>query len=79
MINMHFEQRFLQRISCTNDINSQLKHISYLPLFTGLCIPYLTMRTTIKQFSIKEAKDFPIVAPAVRSDVYMDNVYIMYG
>ncbi|GFX16772.1 integrase catalytic domain-containing protein [Trichonephila clavipes] len=71
MINIHPEQTCLQRILC---IGEPIKTYELTTVTYGrVSAPYLATRT-LKQLATDEANNFPLTAPVVMSDCYMDDI-----
>ncbi|GFY33460.1 integrase catalytic domain-containing protein [Trichonephila clavipes] len=74
MINIHPEQTCLQRILWKKGIGEPIKTYELTTVTYGtVSAPYLAMRT-LKQLAMDEANNFPLAAPVVLSDCYMDDI-----
>ncbi|GFT89614.1 integrase catalytic domain-containing protein [Trichonephila clavipes] len=74
MINIHPEQTCLQRILWKKGIGEPIKTYELTTVTYGtVSAPYLATRT-LKQLAMDEAKNFPLAAPVVLSDCYMDDI-----
>ncbi|GFW21915.1 integrase catalytic domain-containing protein [Trichonephila clavipes] len=74
MINIHPEQTCLQRILWKKGIGEPIKTYELTTVTYGtVSAPYLATRT-LKQLAMDEANNFPLVAPVVLSDCYMDDI-----
>ncbi|GFW11417.1 integrase catalytic domain-containing protein [Trichonephila clavipes] len=74
MINIHPEQTCLQRILWKKGIGEPIKTYELNTVTYGtVSAPYLATRT-LKQLVMDEANNFPLVAPVVLSDCYMDGI-----
>ncbi|GFT23976.1 integrase catalytic domain-containing protein [Trichonephila clavipes] len=74
MINIHPEQTCLQRILWKKGIGELIKTYELTTVTYGtVSAPYLATRT-LKQLAMDEANNFPLTAPAVLSDCYMDDI-----
>ncbi|GFX56085.1 integrase catalytic domain-containing protein [Trichonephila clavipes] len=74
MINIHTEQTCLQRVLWKKGIGEPIKtyELTTVPYGT-VSAPYLATRT-LKQLAMDEANNFPLAAPVVLSDCYMDDI-----
>ncbi|GFW66194.1 integrase catalytic domain-containing protein [Trichonephila clavipes] len=74
MINIHPEQTCLQRILWKKGIGEPIKTYELTTVTYGtVSAPYLATRT-LKQLAMDEANNFPLAAPVVLSDCYMDDI-----
>ncbi|GFV34772.1 integrase catalytic domain-containing protein [Trichonephila clavipes] len=74
MINIHPEQTCLQRILWKKGIGEPIKMYELTTVTYGtVSAPYLATRT-LKQLAMDEANNFPLAAPVVMSDCYMDDI-----
>lgn len=74
MIRLHPSQLPLQRILWQKDPNEPVKTYELCTVTYGtVCASFLAMRT-LKQLSVDEGDKFPLAAPAVDNDFYMDDV-----
>lgn len=74
MIKIHPSQRSLQRILWKWDIDEPVKKYELCTVTYGtVSAPNLAMRT-LKQIALDEGKRFPLAAPVLQSDFYMDDV-----
>ncbi|GFX55405.1 integrase catalytic domain-containing protein [Trichonephila clavipes] len=74
MINIHPEQTCLQRILWKKGIGEPIKTYELTTVTYGtVSAPYLATRT-LKQLAMDEANNFPLAAPVVLSDCYMDGI-----
>ncbi|GFV84541.1 integrase catalytic domain-containing protein [Trichonephila clavipes] len=74
MINIHPEQTCLQRILWKKGIGEPIKTYELTTVTYGtISAPYLATRT-LKQLAMDEANNFPLAAPVVMSDYYMDDI-----
>ncbi|GFU02055.1 integrase catalytic domain-containing protein [Trichonephila clavipes] len=74
MINIHPEQTCLQRILWKKGIGEPIKTYELTTVTYGtVSAPYLVTRT-LKQLAMDEANNFPLAAPVVLSDCYMDDI-----
>ncbi|GFT43607.1 integrase_H2C2 domain-containing protein [Trichonephila clavipes] len=74
MINIHPEQTCLQRILWKKGIGEPVKTYELTTVTYGtVSAPYLATRT-LKQLAMDEANNFPLAAPVVLSDCYMDDI-----
>ncbi|GFW66233.1 integrase_H2C2 domain-containing protein [Trichonephila clavipes] len=74
MINIHPEQTCLQRILWKKGIGEPIKTYELTTVTYGtVSAPYLATRT-LKQLAMDEANNFPLAAPVVLSDYYMDDI-----
>ncbi|GFX79825.1 integrase catalytic domain-containing protein [Trichonephila clavipes] len=74
MINIHPEQTYLQRILGEKGIGEPIKTYELTTVTYGtVSAPYLATRT-LKQLAMDEANNFPLAAPVVLSDCYMDDI-----
>ncbi|GFW54070.1 integrase catalytic domain-containing protein [Trichonephila clavipes] len=74
MINIHPEQTCLQRILWKKGIGESIKTYELTTVTYGtVSAPYLATRT-LKQLAMDEANNFPLAAPVVLSDCYMDDI-----
>ncbi|GFU86999.1 integrase_H2C2 domain-containing protein [Trichonephila clavipes] len=74
MINIHPEQTCLQRILWKKGIGEPIKTYELTTVTYGtVSTPYLATRT-LKQLAMDEANSFPLAAPVVMSDCYMDDI-----
>ncbi|GFS48734.1 integrase catalytic domain-containing protein [Trichonephila clavipes] len=74
MINIHPEQMCLQRILWKKGIGEPIKTYELTTATYGtVSAPYLATRT-LKQLAMDEANNFPLAAPVVLSDCYMDDI-----
>ncbi|GFT69417.1 DUF1758 domain-containing protein [Trichonephila clavipes] len=74
MINIHPEQTCLQRILGKKGIGEPIKTYELIAVTYGtVSAPYLATRT-LKQLAMDEANNFPLAAPVVLSDCYMDDI-----
>ncbi|GFU74530.1 integrase catalytic domain-containing protein [Trichonephila clavipes] len=74
MINIHPEQTCLQRILWKKCIGEPIKTYELTTVTYGtVSAPYLATRT-LKQLAMDEANNFPLAAPVVLSDCYMDDI-----
>ncbi|GFW76139.1 integrase catalytic domain-containing protein [Trichonephila clavipes] len=74
MINIHPEQTCLQRILWKKGIGEPIKTYELTTVTYGtVSAPYLATRT-LKQLEMDEANNFPLAAPVVLSDCYMDDI-----
>ncbi|GFV33899.1 integrase catalytic domain-containing protein [Trichonephila clavipes] len=74
MINIHPEQTCLQRILWKKGIGEPIKTYELTTVTYGtVSAPYLATRT-LKQLAMDEANNFPLAAPVVMSDCYMDDI-----
>ncbi|GFY02312.1 DUF1758 domain-containing protein [Trichonephila clavipes] len=74
MINIHPEQTCLQRILWKKGIGEPIKTYELTTVTYGtVSAPYLATRT-LKQLAMDEANNFPLAAPVLLSDCYMDNI-----
>ncbi|GFT06515.1 integrase catalytic domain-containing protein [Trichonephila clavipes] len=74
MINIHPEKTCLQRILWKKGIGEPIKtyELTTVPYGT-VSAPYLATRT-LKQLAMDEANNFPLAAPVLLSDCYMDDI-----
>ncbi|GFX90147.1 integrase catalytic domain-containing protein [Trichonephila clavipes] len=76
MINIHPEQTCLQRILWKKGIREPIKTYELTTVTYGtVSAPYLATRT-LKQLAMDEANNFPLAAPVVLSDCYMDDILL---
>ncbi|GFS53085.1 integrase catalytic domain-containing protein [Trichonephila clavipes] len=76
MINIHPEQTCLQRILWKKGIGEPIKTYELTTVTYGtVSAPYLATRT-LKQLAMDEANNFPLAAPVVLSDCYMDDILL---
>ncbi|GFX92484.1 integrase catalytic domain-containing protein [Trichonephila clavipes] len=74
MINIHPEQTCLQRILWKKGIGEPIKRYELTTVTYGtVSAPYLATRT-LKQLAMDEANNFPLAAPVVLSECYMDDI-----
>ncbi|GFW70283.1 integrase catalytic domain-containing protein [Trichonephila clavipes] len=74
MINIHPEQTCLQRILWKKGIGEPIKTYELTTVTYGtVSAPYLATRT-LKQLAMDEANNFPLAAPVLLSDCYMDDI-----
>ncbi|GFT51881.1 integrase catalytic domain-containing protein [Trichonephila clavipes] len=74
MINIHPEQTCLQRILWKKGTGEPIKTYELTTVTYGtVSAPYLATRT-LKQLAMDEANNFPLAAPVVMSDCYMDDI-----
>ncbi|GFS62412.1 integrase catalytic domain-containing protein [Trichonephila clavipes] len=74
MIKIHPEQTCLQRILWKKGIGEPIKTYELTTVTYGtVSAPYLATRT-LKQLAMDEANNFPLEAPVVLSDCYMDDI-----
>ncbi|GFX06023.1 integrase catalytic domain-containing protein [Trichonephila clavipes] len=74
MINIHPEQTCLQRILWKKGIGEPIKTYELTTVTYGtVSAPYLATRT-LKQLAMEEANNFPLAAPVLLSDCYMDDI-----
>jgi hypothetical protein len=74
MINIHPSQQSLQRILWKNNPNDTPKTYELTTVTYGtVSAPYLATRV-LQQLSTDEESDFPLAAPVLREDYYMDDV-----
>ncbi|GFT95745.1 integrase catalytic domain-containing protein [Trichonephila clavipes] len=74
MINIHPEQTCLQRILWKKGIRERIKTYELTTVtYCTVSTPYLATRT-LKQLAMDEANNFPLAAPVVMSDFYMDDI-----
>ncbi|GFS64474.1 uncharacterized protein TNCV_3956221 [Trichonephila clavipes] len=74
MINIHPEQTCLQRILWKKGMGEPIKMYELTTVTYGtVSVPYLATRT-LKQLAMYEANNFPLAAPVVMSDCYMDDI-----
>ncbi|GFX77478.1 integrase catalytic domain-containing protein [Trichonephila clavipes] len=74
MINIHPEQTCLQRILWKKGIGEPIKTYELTTVTYGtVSAPYLATRT-LKQLAMDEANNFPLEAPVLLSDCYMDDI-----
>ncbi|GFW07338.1 integrase catalytic domain-containing protein [Trichonephila clavipes] len=74
MINIHPEQTCLQKILWKKGIGEPIKTYELTTVTYGtVSAPYLATRT-LKQLAMDEANNFPLAAPVVLSDSYMDDI-----
>ncbi|GFU86972.1 integrase catalytic domain-containing protein [Trichonephila clavipes] len=74
MINIHPEQTCLQRILWKKGIGEPIKTYELTTVtYDTVSAPYLATRT-LKQLAMDEANNFPLAAPVVLSDCYMDDI-----
>ncbi|GFX15991.1 uncharacterized protein TNCV_3235711 [Trichonephila clavipes] len=74
MINIHPEQTCLQRILWKKGIGEPIKTYELTTVTYGtVSAPYLATRT-LKQLAMDEANNFPLAAPVVLSNCYMDHI-----
>ncbi|GFW87575.1 integrase catalytic domain-containing protein [Trichonephila clavipes] len=74
MISIHPEQTCLQRILWKKGIGEPIKTYELSIVTYGtVSAPYLATRT-LKQLAMDESINFPLAAPVVMSDCYMDDI-----
>ncbi|GFW90513.1 integrase_H2C2 domain-containing protein [Trichonephila clavipes] len=74
VINIHLEQTCLQRILWKKGIGEPIKTYELTTVTYGtVSAPYLATRT-LKHLAMDEANNFPLAAPVVLSDCYMDDI-----
>ncbi|GFY00007.1 integrase catalytic domain-containing protein [Trichonephila clavipes] len=74
MINIHPAQTCLQRILWKKGIGEPIKTYELTTVaYATVSAPYLATRT-LKQLAMDEANNFPLAAPVVLSDCYMDDI-----
>ncbi|GFY11046.1 integrase catalytic domain-containing protein [Trichonephila clavipes] len=77
MINIHPEQTCLQRILWKKGIGEPIKTYELTTVTYGTVSSLYLATRTLKQLAMDEANNFPLAAPVVLSDCYMD--YILSG
>ncbi|GFW48318.1 integrase catalytic domain-containing protein [Trichonephila clavipes] len=74
MINIHPEQTCLQRFLWKKGLKEPIKTYELTTVTYGtVSAPYIATRT-LKQLAMDEANNFPLAAPVVLSDCYMDDI-----
>ncbi|GFU46967.1 integrase catalytic domain-containing protein [Trichonephila clavipes] len=75
-MNIHPEQTCLQRILWKKGIAEPIKTYELTTITYGtVSAPYLATRT-LKQLEMDEANNFPLAAPVLLSDCYMDDILL---
>ncbi|GFX07878.1 integrase catalytic domain-containing protein [Trichonephila clavipes] len=74
MINIHPEQMCLQRILWKKGIGEPIKTYELTIVTYGTASALYLASRTWKQLAMDEANNFPLAAPVVMSDCYMDDI-----